>query len=81
MHKSKQRRDANRAAERAGQPPPYPKPSMVKEGQATYPGSRLASAVVVRPFPNSRRRGAPRASGLVHVVKAAAAGRLGGDGF
>ena len=34
-----------------------------------------------RPFPNSRRRGAPRASGLVHVVKAAAAGRLGGDGF
>ena len=38
VHNAKQRRDANRAAERAGQPPPYPKPSMVKEEQATHPG-------------------------------------------
>ena len=30
---AKQRRSANRAAERAGQPPPYPKPSMAKEEQ------------------------------------------------
>ena len=29
VHNAKQRRSANRAAERAGQPPPYPKPSMV----------------------------------------------------
>ena len=28
VHNAKQRRDANRAAESAGQPPPYPKPSI-----------------------------------------------------
>ena len=38
VHNAKQRRDASRAAERAGRPRPYPKPSMVKEEQATHPG-------------------------------------------
>ena len=52
VHNAKQRRSANRAAERAGQPPPYPKPSMLKEGHATYPGS-AREHVVVRTFANS----------------------------
>ena len=33
---AKQRRSANRAAERAGQPPPYPKPSMAKAVSYTH---------------------------------------------
>ena len=66
VHNAKQRRSANRAAERAGQPPPYPKPSMVKEGQATYPGSWLATGC-----PHFSKFAAPRraASGLLHVVR------------
>ena len=38
VHNAKQRRSANRAAERAGQPPPYPKPSTAKDEQAPHPG-------------------------------------------
>ena len=41
---AKQRRSANRAAERAGQPPPYPKPSMAKEEQAAHPGMPAPAA-------------------------------------
>ena len=44
VHNAKQRRSANRAAERAGQPPPYPKPSMAKEEQATHPGMPAPAA-------------------------------------
>ena len=41
---AEQRRSANRAAERAGQPPPYPKPSMAKEEQAAHPGMPAPAA-------------------------------------
>ena len=44
VHSAKQRRSANRAAERAGQPPPYPKPSMAKEEQAAHPGTPAPAA-------------------------------------
>ena len=44
VHNAKQRRSANRAAERAGQPPPYPKPSMAKEEQAAHPGMPAPAA-------------------------------------
>ena len=41
---AEQRRSANRAAERAGQPPPYPKPSMATEEQAAHPGMPAPAA-------------------------------------
>ena len=49
VHNAKQRRSANRAAERAGQPPPYPKPSMAKEEQAAHPGMPAPGAMPCDP--------------------------------
>ena len=86
VHNAKQRRSANRAAERAGQPPPYPKPSMIKEGRLPIraAGSRKCTNtlahIIYDGCPHFSKFAARRVRSSARC-ESAAAGRLGGDGF